>query len=44
MTIETGQVFIVELGRIDNSVMRQYYRSDGNSWQGRPTTEGFTVN
>jgi hypothetical protein len=44
MTIESGEVFIVELGKTDNSMMRLYYRSDGNSWQGRPTTEGFRVN
>lgn len=43
MLIENGQVFILEIGKTDGSVMRAYYRSDGNEWQGRMTTEEFQV-
>lgn len=41
MLIETEQVFILELGKTDGSVVRAYYRSDGNQWQGMAVTEGF---
>ena len=43
MLIETGQVFILDIGKTDGSVMRSYYRSDGNRWNGDLTTEGFPV-
>lgn len=41
MLIETEQVFILELGKTDGSVVRAYYRSDGNQWQGMAVTEAF---
>jgi len=43
MLLETGQVFRVEVGKADGTVLRGYYRSDGNEWQGRMTTEEFRV-
>jgi hypothetical protein len=43
MFIETGQVFVIEYTMTDGSAYREYLRSDGNEWQGIPTTEGFTV-
>lgn len=43
MTIETGQVFVIEETKTDGSVERYYYRSDGNTRNGLPTTEGFTI-
>lgn len=43
MLIETGQVFVLDFGMTDGSVVRQYYRSDGNTWEGRMTTEEFTI-
>lgn len=41
--VENGQVFVVDYTMTDGSVTRQYYRSDGNRWDGRPTTEEFVV-
>lgn len=41
MQIETGQVFVIDYAKTDGSVERLYYRSDGNLWEGRPTTEAF---
>lgn len=43
MLIETGQVFAIDYEMADGSSMRLYYRSDGNEWNGNPTTEGFTT-
>lgn len=43
MRIETGQVFVVDMKKTDGSVQRIYYRSDGDEWQGLPTTVEFQV-
>jgi len=43
MLIEIGQVFILDLTLTDGSVTRLFYRSDGDYWQERPTTVGFSV-
>jgi hypothetical protein len=43
MTISEGQVFVVDYTKTDGSVLRWYYRSDGNAWNGREATEEFTV-
>jgi hypothetical protein len=43
MPIEVGQVFVIELTKTDDSVIRLYYRSDGYVWNGLPSTEGFTI-
>lgn len=43
MRIETGQVFVIDYTKTDGSVTRQYYRSDGNQWNGSPSTQGITV-
>ncbi len=43
MLIETGQVFVIDYTKSDGSVIRKYYRSDGNIWNNEPTTEEFTV-
>lgn len=43
MEVETGQIFIIDYTKTDGSVVRKYYRSDGNSWQGVPATEEFTI-
>lgn len=43
MSIEEGQVFVIDYTLKDGSVERRYYRSDGNVWQDRPTTEGFSI-
>ncbi len=42
MAIETGQVFVIDYTKIDGSVARTFYRSDGNEWEGVPATENFT--
>lgn len=43
MVIETGQVFVIDCTKTDNSVIRMYYRSDGFVWNNMPSTEEFTV-
>lgn len=43
MLIEKGQVFIIDYKKTDGSVERQYYRSDGSVWEGRPVTEEFML-
>lgn len=43
MLLEAEQVFIIDYTKTDGSVTRTYYRSDGNEWNRRPTTEEFTV-
>lgn len=43
MSIEQGQVFLIEYSMTDGSTARLYYRADGNDYQGRPTTEGFVA-
>lgn len=41
--VEAGQVFVIDYTLKDGTVIRKYYRADGNDWQGRPTTEEFIV-
>jgi len=42
MLIKTGQIFLVEYTRKDNSsVERQFFRSDGNEWNGELFTHQF---
>ena len=43
MEIETGQIFIIDYTMADGSVVREYHRSSGNTWQGSYVTEEFTV-
>lgn len=43
MLIEVGEVFVVDIGFMDGSMWRLYYRSDGNTWQGMDVTEQFVV-
>jgi len=43
MTIETGQVFIIDYMKTDSTLTRDYYRSDGNLWKNHPKTEGFII-
>lgn len=43
MLIETGQVFVIDYAKTDGSVIRMYYRSDGNAWNNKPITEEFTI-
>ncbi len=43
MVVETGQVFVIDYTKADGSVVREYHRSDGNTWQGYFTTEEFVV-
>lgn len=43
MVIETGQIFVIDYTKADGSSTRLYYRSDGDIWQGKPTTANFTV-
>lgn len=43
MPIETGQIFIIDYTKADGSVVREYHRSDGSTWQGSLTTEEFIV-
>lgn len=41
--VETGQVFVIDYTLKDGTVLRKYYRADGNDWQSRPATEEFVV-
>lgn len=43
MEIETGQVFVIDYTKTDGSKVRLFYRSDGHIWQGKPSTEEFTI-
>ncbi|MCL2411595.1 MAG: hypothetical protein FWC97_08135 [Treponema sp.] len=43
MMIELNQVFIVDAAITDGSILRLFYRSDGDYWQFRPITTGFSV-
>jgi hypothetical protein len=43
MKIEIGQVFVIDYMKTDSTLIRKFYRSDGNSWENRPTTEEFKV-
>lgn len=43
MAVEEKQVFVIDYMKTDGSVVREYYRSDGNSWNGSPVTEQFMI-
>lgn len=43
MKIREGQVFVIDYTKKDGSIQRMYYRSDGDRWQGRPTTVQIVV-
>lgn len=43
MLIESGQVFVIDYTKTDDSVIRKYYRSDGHVWRDLPSTEEFKV-
>jgi len=41
MTVETGQVFVIDYTKKDGAVDRMYYRSDGTIFRDNPSTVGF---
>jgi len=43
MWVEMNQVFIVDVTFTDGTVLRVFYRSDGEYWYGIPITTGFSV-
>lgn len=43
MEIQTGQIYVIDYTKTDGSVVREYHRSDGNTWQGSPVTEEFSI-
>lgn len=43
MLVESEQVFVIDGTKTDGSVIRMYYRSDGNEWEGQPVTDQFVV-
>ena len=43
MLVETGQVFVIDYTRVDGSIVRMYYRSDGNKWKDMLSTEEFKI-
>ncbi len=43
MGIETGQIFVIDYTMTDGTIVREYHRSDGNSWQGSFVTEEFII-
>ncbi len=43
MLIEIEQVFVIDLYKIDGSVERAYYRSDGYVWRNLPSMQEFKL-
>lgn len=43
MTIEVGQVFVIDYEKTDGSIEREYYRADGEKWQNQLTTVEIVV-
>ena len=43
MEVEEGQVFVIDYTKTDGSVIREYHRADGNTWQGSLATEEFSL-
>lgn len=43
MLIEIGQVFVIDWTKTDGSLVRMYYRSDGNFGDAIPSTEELTT-
>ncbi|BCN29057.1 hypothetical protein [Anaeromicropila herbilytica] len=43
MLIEKGQVFVIDYTKTDGTIERKYYRSDGEVWNNKPTTQEFKV-
>ena len=43
MLVETGNVYVVEYETTDGEISRNYYRADGNTYQGMPTTNGVNI-
>ena len=43
VTVETGQVFMVELLNRAGTTETRYYRADGDSLEGRPVTTQVKV-
>lgn len=41
MKIDTGQVFVIDYIKTDNTSIRKFYRSDSKFWNNRPVTEEF---
>lgn len=41
--VEEGQVYVLDYTLTSGTVVRKYYRSDGNAWNGLPATEEFTL-
>lgn len=39
--VQPGQVFVLDYALSDGSALRLFYRADGTSYQGAPTTVGF---
>lgn len=40
-SVQPGQVFVLDYALSDGSALRLFYRADGTSYQGAPTTVGF---
>lgn len=43
MRVEQGQVIVVNYVKADDTVIRQYYRTDGTMWHGEPAAEEIIV-
>ena len=43
MEIEASQIYVIEYTKMDGSVIREYHRADGNTWQGALVTEEFRI-
>ena len=43
MEIDVGQIFVIKYTKADGSVITEYHRSDGHTWQGKLATEEFRI-
>lgn len=43
VTVENGQVFLIEYVEWDDFVIRKFYRSDGEKRDGKPIVQGFSL-
>ncbi len=41
MEVQEGQIFVIDYHYTDGSVVREYHRADGSTWQGSPATVQF---
>lgn len=43
MQTDVGQIYMIKYTKADGSVIQEYHRADGNTWQGYVVTEEFKI-